>query len=486
MHKILLLLLMSLSLYASVSPENVLTKNCLKSYLNTYKSQKNHKAFVYARESETGKDRCGWGYGYESVEEANKKAMKQCTGFQLNAECIIIDTDGDYFVKEGAFSLITQPDDTPLSKEMKEKLLTEAKVLIRGNCFPFFKDYLNDKGHKVFAYSLDSDGKYACGKTYSNSTLVAAKRGAIKGCNDNKNKRGKKKPKSPCRLYAKGNQVLLNAKDFGISELLKVDKVLGNDEYLAKLNKAKTMIKKGACLFQMKYYLRGSAHQAYFLAQDKEGKQVCGRSEGELSENEALNKALKACEKNLSKKNMIATCKLIAKDFNIVGNASIFEVKEKTEVVKTTKHFQPSIKMKDLKNKNTVELHKPLPLKDTLKITAATLNKTLPTMVDSELRLERVESKESTMKFYYTLVHFTRVDMPASRLKSLMYEDTKIQVCSDNDTMMLLKKGMKVEYVYTGKDKIDITTFLFDAKVCGVLTNIEHLKENIFNLIKKK
>lgn len=101
MKKLLLLTLGTFFLHAEVAPENILTKSCLNSYLNTYKTQKDHKAFVYARESETGKDRCGWGYGYETGEEARKGAMKQCTGFQLNAECIIIDVDGEYLVKEG-------------------------------------------------------------------------------------------------------------------------------------------------------------------------------------------------------------------------------------------------------------------------------------------------------------------------------------------------------------------------------------------------
>ena len=507
MHKILLLLWMSLSLYASVSPENVLTKNCLQSYLNTYKSQKDHKAFVYARESETGKDRCGWGYGYASVEEANNGAMKQCTGFQLNAECILIDTDGEYLVKEGDFSLITQPDDTPLSKEMKEKLLTEAKVLIRGNCLPFFKDYLNDKGHKVFAYSLDTDGKYACGKTYSNSTLVAAKKGAIKGCNNNKNKRGAKQPKNPCKLYAEGNKILLHAKDFGISALPKSEKILGNDEFNAKFNKAKTMIKKGACLFQMKYYLRGSEHQAFFLAQDKEGKQVCGRSEGELSEKEALTKARRECQDRVSSEGLKADCKIVAKEFIIVGIAEDFvmqeekvepkkpseiqaPLKKKEEVVtpvetKMQKHFQPSIKARDLSVKNTVDMHKPLPLKETLKITVDTLNKTLPTMLDEELRLDKVSAKGSKMTFHYTLVHFTPTSMSAKKLKSLMYEDIKTQVCTDKETKILLKKGMVVDYTYNGKDKKHITTFAFDAKICGLLTNVEQIKKNILNLIKE-
>jgi hypothetical protein len=498
------ILLLSTSLYASVVPEKILTKSCLNSYLNTYKSQKDHKAFVYARESETGKDRCGWGYGYESVKEAKKGAMKQCTGFYLNAECIIVDADGEYLVKEGDFSTISQPDDTPLSTKEEEKLLNSAKELIHGNCLPFFKAYLKDKGHKSFAYSLDTQGKYACGKTYGHSTLLTADKGALKSCEDNKYQRGTQKPKSPCRVYAKGNKIVLETKDFA---LVKVEKELSDEAYTTALKKAKTMVKKGPCLFQMQYYLRGSEHQAYFLAQDKEGKQVCGRSEGELSENTAIIKALKACDKNLREKNMQATCTLIAKGFEIVGEASFFVRKERPEskenITKesTTKESSTKkvnaeavrdlfseVKKKQIKNSKAkpVDLNKPQPLEKSIAIAAQTYNKNLPSMMDEELRLDKVGAKGSKMTFYYTLVHFTPQTMGANKLKSLMYEDIKTQVCTDKDTKMMLKKGMLVDYDYKGQNNKHITTFVYDAKTCGYLTNVEQIKKNILNMIKKK
>ena len=45
---------------------------------------------------------------------------------------------------------------------------------------------------------------------------------------------------------------------------------------------------------------------------------------------------------------------------------------------------------------------------------------------------------------------------------------------------------MLVDYAYNGKNKKHITTFAFDAKVCGYLTNVEQVKQNILNMIKKK
>ena len=486
------------TLNAKALPENVLTKSCLNSYFNSYKNKTDHKAFVYARESDTGKDRCGWGYGHKTAKEAKKTAMKQCASFQLNAECIIVDVDGEYLVKEGDFTLISQPDDTPLSEVDKEKLLNEVKTLIRGNCLPFFNDYLKDKGHKAFGYSLDADGKFACGKIYGSSTMVAAKNGAIKGCQNNKNKRGKKKPKSPCKLYAEGNKILLQAKDFGIVGLPTMQKELTEEGYASLFNEAKTMIKKGPCLFQMKYYLKGFEHQAFFLAQDKEGKQVCGRSEEALTLDVALDKALKACNENLSKVNMEAKCLLIAKNFDMVGDASLFVKENKAESKKSddknTMGLFNAVKYQEKWHAKTetkpqnkpIDMNKPSPLNETLQITADTLNKDLPTMLDTELRLDKVSAKDHKMYFDYTLVNFTPASMSGERLKSLMYEDVKTQVCIDKEMVELLKKGMSVDYVYRGKEKKDIITFAFDAKVCGVVTNVEQIKKNILNMIHKK
>ena len=97
-------MLLPLVALAAMQPENVLAKHCLKNYNNTYLSQKDHRAFVYAREKETDKDRCNWSYGYATTQEAIDSAMKGCQSVLLNAECMLVDTDGEFTVKEGEFT----------------------------------------------------------------------------------------------------------------------------------------------------------------------------------------------------------------------------------------------------------------------------------------------------------------------------------------------------------------------------------------------
>ncbi len=284
MKKLLLLLTVyTLFVHADMLPQNVLTKNCLNNYKNSYLTQKDHKAFVYAREKETDKDRCNWGYGYASTQEAIDSAMKGCQSVMLNAECILVDTDGTFKVADSTFSSLTPVDETPLTKDEKEKMIQQAKGLILGNCLPFFtKNYLDAKGHKSFGYSIDPDGNYACGYSYSNQSEKISKKRAIKSCNDNKAKRGKKVPKSPCKVYATNKEILLVTSDFGIKFEPKKDTFLSSEAYNKQLAKAKEIIEGGACLMQMKYYLRGKTQQAYYFAKSDD-KQACGRKEEAFS-----------------------------------------------------------------------------------------------------------------------------------------------------------------------------------------------------------
>ncbi len=321
---VLILLFPALS-WAAPAPENIMAKSCLDDYQTTYKTLKKHKAFVYSREEETGKDRCQWHYGGKDVETAKKEALKSCAKLQLNAECFVVDADDEYLVKDGNYSLITPADKTPLSKEQKEALVAEAKKLILGNCLVFYETYLEDKEHKVFTYSLDVDGKYACGKSFGDN-LQAVKQSALQACKTNKAKRGKNAPKSDCKVYAENKEILLSASDFDISITLKSDKYLSSEEYTRYLNQAREIVNAGPCLYQIKYYLRGSQHQAFYLANDKKGKQACGRAEGAFSPEIANDEALKKCQANVKKKKLKASCKLYAKNFEIVGKPEDFGI----------------------------------------------------------------------------------------------------------------------------------------------------------------
>jgi len=484
MYKLLLFTLATLFLQADMLPQNVLSKNCLESYQNSYLSQKDHKAFIYAREEETGKDKCNWGYGYATTEEAIDSAMKGCQSVLLNAECTLVDTDGVFKVKEGTFSRLTPVDDTPLSTEEKEKILQQSKGLILGNCLPFFRDkYLDAPGHKSFAYSVDANGHYACGYASGQMIQKNSNKEAIKACRRNKDKRGDAAPKSPCKIYAYDKQILLDAKDFDIDLHAKKKITLDKEAFEKKLAKAKEIIGNNACLMQMKYYLRGKTQQAYYFAKSID-KQACGRKEGAFSLDEAKKEAQKSCEKMAKAQGIKQPCKLLAENDKIVGKLSDFSV-----VQLISKKLEPEVsKSQDVKKdtKPKENMSASVPVAKALDMAAKTLNKGLPKMTDSETRLEKVTAQKKKMIYDLTLVHFTNWSMPFMKLKSLLYKDLKTQVCSDEESQMLLKKGVSISYRYSDKDARPIGTFDFDAKTCGLTTNLERIKRNILHMIKKK
>ena len=324
MQKILIFLLFATITHAEFTPKNLLTKSCLQSYLSTYKSQKNHKAFVYARERDTGKDRCNWAYGYNTLEEAINSAMKGCQSYPLNAECKVINKDGKFHVAKGVFTKLVPIDNTPLSKKEREALEKKAKKIIRGNCLPFFnQQYLNNKGHKAFAYSLDADGKYACGKIFNTTTIKSSKKGAIQGCENDKKSRGANAPKSPCKVYAIDKKIVLTLSDYGIKIEPKKDKSLSSEEYTKRLEFAKNIIDDGACLMQMKYYLRGKTQQAYYFAKSKT-KEACGRADEAFTLKQAKDEAKTNCEKMAKKRGIKSGCKLLVSNYEIVGKPSDF------------------------------------------------------------------------------------------------------------------------------------------------------------------
>jgi len=113
-----------------------------------------------------------------------------------------------------------------------------------------------------------------------------------------------------------------------------------------------------------------------------------------------------------------------------------------------------------------IDMRTPVSLAESLEISAEMMNKTLPMMVDAELRHDKVETKNNTMTLKFTLVNFTKEEMDAQKLRSLMEEDIRHNVCEDVDSQMMLIQGMKIVYDYVDRNNKYITQFIYDDKVC--------------------
>ena len=171
-----------------VTPEQILASSCLASYQGTYQNLKNHKVFSYARESATGKDGCGWGYGYKTNEEARKSALEQCAKYSLNTECKIVDENGEFFAQKGDFPVIKGESDYQQAifkgnLEKIRKYVSEGKdvnLVSEGGITPIFVVAL--KGDEAFFHRLVKKGAKLKQKADDGSSLLIA---AVMGENPN-------------------------------------------------------------------------------------------------------------------------------------------------------------------------------------------------------------------------------------------------------------------------------------------------------------
>ncbi|MCF6243437.1 MAG: hypothetical protein L3J43_00180 [Sulfurovum sp.] len=309
---ILSLLLMNLT-HAQVAPENILLQKCLFTYTTHYKYLKGDKAFAYARVALGEEDTCTWAHKATSPKDAKSIALKVCKQENINAECKIVDLNNKWLVQEGDFSTVIPPDNTPLPSENIKQLKTKAKTIVLGECLSLFNTHLQDKGHKVFAYSVDEDGAFTCGVSREQQTLRQAAIIANKICEKQKISMNTKAPKHPCLSLSDGKKILVSAKDYNITLHQKTNKLLTTPSYNTYISKANKHF-SGSCLTQYKYFLRIKDHKAFYFAKSTAGKVVCSYSFNQFTINAAKKSARKKCETAAKFKKITQKCQLYSLD----------------------------------------------------------------------------------------------------------------------------------------------------------------------------
>jgi len=310
---IFILLIFMGTAYAQVAPKNILLNKCLFSYTTHYPYLKGNKAFAYVRVALGEEDYCTWSHKASSVENARASALNACKQQHIDAECKIVDVDNTWLVQEGDFSSITPPDNTPLSKQQHTLLTNKAKNIVLGECLVLFNTHMQDKGHKVFAYSVDADGRYACGTTHEYQTLRQAALDALGKCEETKKSMGKEAPKHTCLPFSDGKNILAGAHDYNLTLHKKTNKYLNLESYQSYVDKAKAYL-SGPCLTQYKYYLRIKDHRAFYMAKDSEGKIACGHSFGQFTIASAKKYAYEKCKTSTKFKKINAKCTLYSLD----------------------------------------------------------------------------------------------------------------------------------------------------------------------------
>jgi len=317
---IIIFLLLINILSAQIAPQNILLQKCLFSYTTQYKYLKSPKAFAYARVQLGEKDSCAWSQKAMNLKNAKTIALTACREKRIDAQCKIVDMNNTWIVQENDFTTIVPADNTPLSPHKYTQLTNQAKKLVLGECLSLFNTHLKDKGHKVFAYSVDEDGRFACGTSQEYQTLREAALIAIQRCEMKRTTMANKAPKHTCLSLSDGKKILLSDKDFNLKLQKKTNTFLDLKSYHAYVQKAKKHL-SGPCLTQYKYYLRVKEHKAFYIAKGKKGEITCSHSFNQFTISSAKKQALKKCETAVKFKKTHPACKLF--DLNLLSKKAL-------------------------------------------------------------------------------------------------------------------------------------------------------------------
>jgi len=212
-----------------------------------------------------------------------------------------------------------------LSESQRRDLAGQAKPLLGKGCFAKFKKYLAGEGYKAYYYSIDQEGRYACGKAVKQADRKQADGNALAACLSDKSRRGHRMPDVTCRKYAEENRVLLTSADYGLEITEPEERVLSKEEFLAYIGQAEEVLET-KCLAEFKLYLRSGGHKSFYYAMDKEGRYACGSADGAIAASAADRIALRHCNEHRVKEKAQADCKPYAKAYEIVAKPEAFGI----------------------------------------------------------------------------------------------------------------------------------------------------------------
>ena len=99
------------------------------------------------------------------------------------------------------------------------------------------------------------------------------------------------------------------------------------------------------------------------------------------------------------------------------------------------------------------------------------INKSLPSMIDNDTRLDHVSIQEKDVYYNYTLVKWLVADMDVSRFTSVMTPKLKTAQCANEETRPLLNEGRKLVYMYRDKASKPIAKIVIGKSDCFLQEN---------------
>ncbi len=94
------------------------------------------------------------------------------------------------------------------------------------------------------------------------------------------------------------------------------------------------------------------------------------------------------------------------------------------------------------------------------------INKSLPSMVDNDTRLDHVSIQDKDVYYNYTLVNWLAADLDVTRFTSVMTPKLKTAQCANEETIPLLNEGRKLVYMYRDKSSKPVAKIVIEKSDC--------------------
>ena len=94
------------------------------------------------------------------------------------------------------------------------------------------------------------------------------------------------------------------------------------------------------------------------------------------------------------------------------------------------------------------------------------MNASLPTMVDSGTRLDRVTYESDSWQFFHTLINSSVDDLDVDIFERLMRSEIATNLCSDKELRSDLEKGGVFTYSYSDRNGSHITDIIVTKSEC--------------------
>lgn len=101
-----------------------------------------------------------------------------------------------------------------------------------------------------------------------------------------------------------------------------------------------------------------------------------------------------------------------------------------------------------------------------LRETAAILNRTLPSQIDEETRLDKVDTINDSFNYYYTLVNYADSKEIAEMIQKNIGGTISTNTCSDKGLKHILDLDIPIAYIYNDKYGTEITRIIVDKTQC--------------------